>query len=71
MDALGINMGFLIVQLAAALFLLLLPVSALIDLGKKKLGNLPTAVWALTICLVPVLGVLAYWIVKPSVESRE
>jgi hypothetical protein len=71
MDALGIDTGFLIVQLMAGLLLLGLPITALIDLGKNKLENLSAAIWALTICLVPVLGALAYWIVKPSAESRK
>jgi hypothetical protein len=70
MDALGINAGLLVIQLAVLLFLLVLPITALIDLRRKKLDNLPLAIWALTICLIPVLGALAYWIIKPSNESR-
>jgi threonine/homoserine efflux transporter RhtA len=70
MDALGINWGMLGIQLVVALLLLALPLTALIDLGRKKLDSLPSAIWALTICLVPLLGALAYWIVKPSNESR-
>ena len=70
MEALGSNTGLLIVQLMVALLLLVLPISALIDLGKKKLESLPAAIWALTICLVPVLGALAYWIVRPSAEGK-
>lgn len=70
MEALGINTGLLIVQLMVALLLLALPISALIDLGKKQLESLPEAIWALTICLVPVLGALAYWIVKPASENN-
>jgi hypothetical protein len=37
MDALGLNTEFLVAQLAVALMLLALPISALVDLGKKKL----------------------------------
>ncbi|MEY2819841.1 MAG: PLDc N-terminal domain-containing protein [Chloroflexota bacterium] len=70
MDALGINSGLLFIQLAVALLVFALPISALIDLGKKKLDTLAAAIWALTICLVPLLGALAYWIVRPSSESR-
>jgi hypothetical protein len=70
MDALGINAGLLVIQLAVLLFLLVLPITALIDLRRKKLDNLPLAIWALTICLIPMLGALAYWIIKPSNESR-
>ncbi|MGZ9234600.1 MAG: PLDc N-terminal domain-containing protein [Anaerolineales bacterium] len=47
-----------------------LPVISLIDLARKKLNGIPLAVWVLVICVVPVLGSLAYWIIKPAAETR-
>jgi predicted dehydrogenase len=41
-----------------------------IDLARKKLSGTPLAVWVLVICVVPVLGSLAYWIIKPTAESN-
>jgi hypothetical protein len=70
MEPLGINTGLLLIQLLFATFLLGLPVISLIDLAKKKLGDTPLAIWVLLICVVPVLGSLAYWIIKPTAETR-
>jgi hypothetical protein len=30
----------------------------------------PLAIWVLVICVVPILGASAYWIIKPTAESR-
>ena len=70
MDALGINLGLLLVQFFFTALLIGLPVISLIDLARKRLSSTPLAVWALVICVVPVLGSLAYWIVKPTAETR-
>ncbi|MFZ5885718.1 MAG: hypothetical protein ACOYYI_18285 [Chloroflexota bacterium] len=71
MDAIGINIGFLLVQLLSAILLIGLPIVSLIDLSKKKLSGAPLAIWALLICAVPLLGALAYWIIKPTAEARQ
>lgn len=70
MDALGINFGLLLIQLFFIALFIGLPVISLIDLARKKLSGTPLALWVLVICVVPVLGSLAYWIVKPAAESR-
>lgn len=70
MEAIGINVGFLFVQLISVVLLIGLPIVSLIDLSKKKLSGTPLAIWALIICVVPLLGALAYWIVKPTAETR-
>lgn len=70
MEAIGINVGFLFVQLISVVLLIGLPIVSLIDLSKKRLSGTPLAIWALIICVVPLLGALAYWIVKPTAETR-
>jgi hypothetical protein len=70
MEPLGINAGLLLIQLFFVLVMLGLPIISLIDLAKKKLSGTPLAIWVLVICVVPVLGPLAYWIVKPTAETR-
>ena len=70
MEALGINGGLLFEEALIVTLFIGLPIISLIDLAKKKLTGLPLAIWALLICVVPVIGSLAYWIVKPTVESR-
>jgi hypothetical protein len=70
MEPLGINIGLLLIQLFFVLIMLGLPIISLIDLARKKLSGAPLAIWVLVICVVPVLGSLAYWIVKPTPETR-
>jgi hypothetical protein len=70
MEPLGINTGLLLIQLFFVLLMLGLPVISLIDLAKKKISGTPLAIWVLVICAVPVLGSLAYWIIKPTAETR-
>ena len=69
MDALGINTGLLFAQLIP-IVMIGLPIIALIDLAKKKLTGIPLAIWVLIICAVPLLGAIAYWIVKPTAENK-
>ena len=70
MEALGINAGLLSIQVLLSMLLIALPILSLIDLSRRNLHGMPLAVWALVICAVPMLGSLAYWIVKPTAESR-
>jgi hypothetical protein len=69
-EPLGINAGLLFIQVLISMVLIALPILSLIDLARKNLSGMPLAIWVLVICAVPVLGSLAYWIVKPTAESR-
>ena len=69
MEPLGINIGLLLIQLLIVIVMIGLPVISLIDLAKKKLSSTPLAIWVLVICAVPLLGSLAYWIIKPTPEK--
>ena len=70
MEALGINFGMLLVQSIIPVILFVLPTISLIDLSRKKLTGTTLALWVLTICAVPILEALAYWIIKPTAESK-
>jgi len=70
MDMLGINTGFLLIQVIFVILFVGLPIIALIDLAKKKMSGTPLALWVLIICAVPLLGAIAYWIVKPTAENK-
>ena len=70
MDALGINVGLLLIQFFFVALFLGLPIISLVDLSRKKLTGTQLAIWVLVICIAPVIGVLAYWIVKPTAESN-
>ena len=70
MDAIGINPGILLIQAVPVILFIGLPIISLIDLAKKKMSGTPLALWVLVICAIPALGAIAYWIVKPTAESR-
>ncbi|HSB00128.1 MAG TPA: hypothetical protein VLE49_05725 [Anaerolineales bacterium] len=70
MEPLGINVGFLLVQLCGVLAWLGFIFISLFDLRKKRITGTALAVWVLIICAIPLIGPLAYWIVKPSAESN-
>lgn len=46
MEAIGINVGVLLVQLISVALVAGLPIVSLIDLSKKKLSGAPLAIWA-------------------------
>jgi hypothetical protein len=70
MESLGINTGLLLIQLIPVILLIGLPVISLLDLRKKNLSGVPLGIWVLIICAIPVIGSLAYWIIKPSAEIK-
>jgi hypothetical protein len=69
MEQLGINTGLLLVQMVPVL-LVIVPIITLIDLARKKMSGTPLALWVLIICAVPLLGALAYWIIKPTTKDK-
>ena len=70
MENLGINTGLLLVQLIPALIMIGFPVISLVDLRKKKLSGTTLGIWVLIICAIPLIGSLAYWIIRPSSETK-
>lgn len=70
MEPLGINTGLLIIQLLVVVLMIGLPVISLVDLAKKKLNGTPLAIWVLIICAIPLLGSLAYGIIKPAPDTN-
>jgi hypothetical protein len=69
MEELGINFPMLLVQSIIPIVLFVFPLISLIDLSRKKLTGTPLAIWVLVICVAPILGASAYWIIKPTPES--
>jgi hypothetical protein len=70
MEVLGINGWLLLFQVIPVILIIGLPVISLIDLKKTKLSGTPLAIWTLIICAVPLLGSLAYWILKPHAAGE-
>jgi hypothetical protein len=70
MEPIGINAGMLLVQAFVVIVMFGLPIISLIDLARKKLTGIPLAIWAVLICAIPMMGSVAYWIIRPSAESK-
>ena len=66
MEPLGINFGLGLTELVLVMLIIGLPIISLIDLARKKLTGITLAIWALIICVVPLLGSFAYWIIRPT-----
>ena len=69
MELFGINLGYLIVQLFNFLLIggwLILALFALFQLRDHELPETARAIWAALILFVPIVGALAFWIVKPG-----
>jgi hypothetical protein len=70
METLGINFGLLLAQFIIPIVLFVFPLISIIDLARKKLTGTTLAIWVLVICVAPIIGAAAYWIVKPTAESK-
>ena len=70
MESFGINIELLLIQVVVLAVVTGLPVISIFDLARKKISGTPLALWVLVICVVPVLGSLAYWIIKPTAEFK-
>jgi len=68
MQPMGFHLG--LSEVFMVILFIGLPIITLIHLAKKRLSAIPLAIWALSICIVPILGSVAYWIVRPTSESQ-
>ncbi len=68
MGTLGIGITEFIIPVIVLMLFPGFPIITLIDLSKKKMTGTPLAIWVLSICIVPVIGSLAYWIIKPATD---
>jgi len=66
---LGLNARPLILlalRILFVLFWIVLSSSALVSLRKRKLGETASALWAMLVVAMPILGAVAFWIVRPE-----
>ncbi len=70
MEAMGINAGMFFIQVFLVMLFFGLPILSLIDLAKRKLTGTPLALWAVLIVVVPFMGSIAYWIIRPTPEIK-
>jgi hypothetical protein len=70
MEAIGINASMLLVQAFIVILFFGLPIISLLDLAKRKLTGIPLAIWAVFIVVIPLMGSIAYWIIRPTAEIK-
>ena len=70
MEAIGINAGMFITQVLVVMLFFAIPIISLIDLAKRKLTGIPLAIWAVFIVVAPLMGSIAYWIIRPTPEMK-
>ena len=70
MEEIGINWGFLVIQALIFSVIPALSLFALLALRRSHITGITQALWALLIVVVPVLGALAFFIVKPTENSQ-
>jgi len=70
MDALGINWGFLLNQILIFGSWLFFSLIALFALRRKHLTGTNQVLWAFIIVAIPILGALAFFIVKPVDDKQ-
>ena len=69
----GVSLTASIVMMVNLLILIAWPVLSivgLVSLRKRRLPPTATAIWALVIIVIPLLGTIGYWIVQPKAENR-
>ncbi len=64
MDALGVNLGFLEIQLLICGVWPLLSLAALIGLRRSRQIGITKVLWAALILVIPILGALAFFITE-------
>jgi hypothetical protein len=68
----GFGFGYVLVQVLFFLLIVAWVVASLVavvGLKKAKLSAIAKALWVMILLGVPVLGVVAYFIIKPSEEE--
>lgn len=70
MDKIGINWGILIINLLVIGSWPLFSIIALFGLRRRHLTGSAQALWAFLVVVVPVLGALAFFIVRPGDKNR-
>jgi hypothetical protein len=68
------RIGFMLLQLLNCLIPIIwlgLSITALLMLKKRSLGETATVLWAILICILPVLGAIAFWIISPKGNEQD
>jgi membrane protease YdiL (CAAX protease family) len=60
---------FVLLNMALVAAWIVLAVLALVQLRRMNLNETTRAIWAALVVVVPILGAIAFWIVRPGQES--
>ena len=69
-ESLGINWVYLVIPIFIFGLYLILSLNALFALRRSLITGVSQVLWALLIVVVPVLGALAFFIVKPAENNK-
>ena len=69
-ESLGINWVYLVIPIFIFGLYLILSLNALFALRRSLITGVSQVLWALLIVVVPVLGALAFFIVKPGENNK-
>jgi len=69
-EPLGINWVYLVIPIFIFGLYLILSLNALFALRRSLITGVSQVLWALLIVVVPVLGALAFFIVKPAENNK-
>jgi hypothetical protein len=65
----GRSLVFQVIHLLLLLAWLGLSIAALLGLRKNRMNEIARVLWVALIVAVPILGAVAYWIVRPEEEQ--
>ncbi len=68
------HIRFMFLQLLNCLIPLIwlgMSIAALLMLKKRSLGETATVLWAILICVLPILGAVAFWIISPKGQEQD
>ena len=69
MEKIGINWPLLFLQVLNIFLILIIPIfdiMALRQLGRRPLSESVRVLWVIVILFVPILGAVAFWLVRPG-----
>ncbi|UCH61153.1 MAG: hypothetical protein JSV61_06645 [Anaerolineales bacterium] len=69
MNAMGINLSYLIIQVLILGVWPLLSLAALYTMQHSSFTALPQFLWTLLVLTIPIFGALAFFILKPGVKK--
>ncbi len=70
METLGMNWGILIINVLIVGSWPFFSIIALLALRRSHITGTDQALWALLVVAIPILGALAFFLVKPSENNR-